>query len=79
MPQVVPFNASPSLQDCLEVIDAFRKDVEEGKIIVFAICSLDPEDETVYYCGAVKPVKKSRLLGCLAQTLHSVAAGEFGT
>lgn len=60
---VVKVNPNPTLQDALDVIDALRKDVVDGKVIGFFVAGLDAEDATIAYMATVRPVTRLRLQG----------------
>jgi hypothetical protein len=73
---VVRLNPTPTMQPSLEVIDALRRDVAEGRIVAFFVAGLDSEDTTIAYASSVRPVTRLRLQGAMGQALHLMQQGE---
>lgn len=73
---VVKLNPTPTMDEALAVIDALRRNVEEGQVVAFFVAGVSPTDETIVYASAVKPVSRLRLQGAMGQALHDM---HFGT
>lgn len=72
---VVKLNPAPTKDDALAVIDALRRDVDEGKVVAFFVAGVSPADETIVYASSVKPVSRLRLQGAMGQALHDMQIG----
>jgi hypothetical protein len=76
--KLAEFNNRPSLEACLSSIDNLRQQISDGKIIAFMAVGIEPDDAIVGWCGSVKPVRRIRMLGAIAQGYHDWLSGTFG-
>lgn len=64
-------------EDALEVIDALRQHVIEGRVIAFAIAAVESDDTATAYASATQSVSRLRLQGAIAQLLHNYLSGDL--
>lgn len=74
---VVNLNPAPTMQDALDVIDALRRDVVDGKVVAFFVAGVDNSDTVIAYASSVRPVTRLRLQGAMGQALHDMQQGEI--
>jgi len=73
--KVVHIDPNPNLQAALGVVDALRKDLEDGKVIGFLVAGFNAKDETIVYSASTRPASKLRLQGAMGQALHDFQSG----
>ena len=74
--KVVQLNTKPTLDTALEVVEALKKDLIDGKVTAFFVAALNDGDETIAYVSSVKGVSRLRMQGAMSQALYHMQTGE---
>lgn len=71
---IVPFKTGhePSPEGMLKLLDDLRHQVIEEKIAGLAVIVIEPNDETVSYMVATRPVTRLRFVGAIATALQAL-------
>lgn len=70
-------DCGPAPSELLKVVDRLRADIEAGRVVAFAGVAIQPDDETLAYCGTSRPVTRLRTQGAIAYLLHCFMSGEI--
>jgi hypothetical protein len=77
--KVVEFDRGPDkadLQRTLDVVEAMRQAVLEGRVIAFAAVSLNDTDDVESWTGATRSVSRLRIQGAVAHLQHCLHTGD---
>lgn len=70
-------NSLPSKAEALSALDDLRAKIDSGEIIAFAAVGIEPDDCTMMWCGASKPVTRLRTMGAIQSLLYHWTAGDI--
>lgn len=63
---VVKFRNGSTLEEALEVVDALRQALVDGKVISFSAAAISEKDELFAYIGSAVPVSRLRMSGAMS-------------
>lgn len=70
--KITELNHTPTKAECLEAVDALRKQIDDGTIVAFAAVGIQASDVVSSFMGSSRPVSRLRMIGACSRLHHYV-------